>query len=335
MKCSLNALNNGSTTIKGATLQLKMGDWWEDAQISPTPTSVIDGEYFWNVSDLEKGATYRITISGTIKSDLSLYNDFCFTGDVDFPQVDVSKNSNREAAQLTTVEEIDPITKQVDCGAWFSTTTENIAYQIRFENESNETVNKVTVLDTFDADLITTHAWDYTNLGTSTKLDIKMIKVPGKEEWRLIYTWKSTNAALAPADDPNHKDVGYASIKFRLHDLSKKKGIELCNQARVTLENSEPLVTNTVCSKAANLNVPGAPVPSQVSFYPNPADQFVSLHNTSSEERMVDVLNQMGQVVQSFTLEAFEEKNVDVSALTSGVYMLNIVGFEAQKLIIQ
>ncbi|MCO4820320.1 MAG: T9SS type A sorting domain-containing protein [Bacteroidetes bacterium] len=331
----LNAFNNGSEAIEGATLQLKMGDWWQDVEITPTPTTIIDGEYTWNVTDLKKGERYTITISGTIKADLGLYNDFCFTGDVDFPQVDVAKNSNREAALLTTTDEIEPISKQVDCGRWYSSATENISYQIRFENESNETINNVTVLDTFDSELVTNHAWDYTDLGPSTKLDIKMVKVPGKEEWRLIYTWNSTDAGIAPAGDEDHKDVGYASLKFKLHEFSKQKGVELCNKAQVMLENSEPLSTNTVCSKATNLSVPGINLPSQVSFYPNPADQYVALNNSSNEKRTLEVLNQMGQVVYTHELEGFEQKRIDVSSFASGVYVLNVVGFEAQKLIIQ
>jgi len=331
----LNAFNNGSETIEGATLQLKMDDWWENVQITPTPTSIVDGEYTWNVSELKKGELYTITISGTIKADLSLYNDFCFTGDVDFPQVDVSKNSNRDAAQLTTVDELEPISKQVDCGSWYSNATENISYQIRFENESNETINNVTVLDTFDSDLITDYAWDYTNIGSSTKLDIKMVKVPGKEKWRLVYTWNSKDAGIAPAGDIDHKDVGYASIKFKLHDLSKQKGIELCNRAQVTLDNSEPLSTNTVCSKATTLNVPGIDLPSQVSFYPNPADHYIEMHNGSSESRTLEVLNQTGQVVYTDEFKGFEERRIDISSLAAGVYVLNVVGFEAQKLVIQ
>jgi len=331
----LNAFNNGSVTIKGATLQLKMGDWWDDVSITPTPTSIVGDEYTWNISDLEKGGLFTIKISGTAKANLSEYNDFCFTGDVDFPQIDVSKKSNREAAQLTTVEDLDPISKQADCGSWYTNATDNIAYQIRFENESSDVINNVTVLDTFDSELITTYAWDYTNIGSTTELDIKMIKVPGKQEWRLVYTWNSTDANIAPAGDPNHKDVGYASIKFELHSLSKNKGVLLCNQAKVTLENNEPVRTNTVCSQATNLSVPGVPVPSQVAYYPNPADRYVSLNNGSGEERTIEVLNQMGQVIDTYELRPFEEKEVDVSAWSSGIYMIHIHGFETQKLFIQ
>lgn len=331
----LNAHNNGSVTIKGATLQLKMGDWWNDVSISPTPTSIVDDEYTWNVSDLKKGDNFLITISGTIKAEISEYNDFCFTGDVDFPQTDISVKSNREAAQLTTTDKLDPITKQVDCGSWFTSSTEKIAYHIRFENEASQVINKVTVSDTFDSDLISTYVWDYTDIGTSTKRDIKMIKVPGKEEWRLLYTWKSTDANLAPAGASNNKNVGYATLKFELHELSKAKGIELCNRAQVILENSEPMYTNTVCSKATYLNVPRLDLPSQVEFYPNPADYYVSMSNASGEERNIDVLNQMGQVVHSFVLKPFEDKDLDISNLTSGIYMINIQGFETQKLVIQ
>ncbi|MFT5513100.1 MAG: hypothetical protein ACI8SE_001500 [Bacteroidia bacterium] len=331
----LNAFNNGSVTINGATLQLKMGDWWDNVTITPTPSSVSNDEYVWNISELEKGETFTIRISGKIKAELSEFNDFCFTGEVSLPQKDVSTKSNREAAQLTTVDEIDPITKQVDCGAWYSSVTDKISYQIRFENEANEIINNVTVLDTFDSELITTYVWDYTDIGPSTQHDVKMIKVPGKEEWRLVFTWMSTDAKLAPAGDANGRDVGYATVKFRLHDLSKEKGVELCNRAQVKFGNNEPLYTNTVCSKATSLNIPGIPVPSQLQFYPNPADQFLALSNESSDERTIDILNQLGQVVKTFTILPFEETEIDISAISSGVYMVNILGFETQKLVIQ
>jgi hypothetical protein len=331
----LNARNNGSVMIEGATLQLKMGDWWKDVTIVPTPNSTTNDEYIWNVSDLAKGETFTINISGIIKSELGLYNDFCFTGDVDFPQTDISTKSNRDAAQLTTTDELDPITKQVDCGSWFSTATEFITYQIRFENEANEVVNNLTIVDTFDNELVATTIWDFTDIGSTKQRVTKVIKDPISKKYRTLCVWNSTDAGLAPSGDASHKDVGYAQIKFELHNVSKVKGIELCNQAHVRLENSEPLYTNTVCSKVTSLSVPQFNTTSLVNFYPNPADQRITFKNNSGEERTVELMSQTGQLIHTYNLHQFEEITVNVDALASGIYLVNVLGFETQKLVIQ
>lgn len=332
----LFAHNAGTEDIEGASLSMKMGDWWKEVKITPQPTSTKEGELIWKISDLAKGETFEILISGETKVELELYNDFCFTGEVDFPQVDLFGSSNRETAEFETVDELGPISKQVDCGAWYPTNTQDITYQIRFENEADEIVNDVVVIDTFDSDLVTTGVEDYTVLGSTREVQIRMIEVPGKkQEYRMIYKWISSDANLAPAGAKDGKDVGNVIVKFRLHEYSKQKNIELCNQAQVIYDNNEPLYTNTVCSKATSLGVErNGNFISQVRFFPNPATKEITIENNSQESRIIEIRTQTGQLLFSKELVASENKVLDLTKWAKGVYILQIAGYESQKLLV-
>lgn len=331
----LLARNNGSVTIDGATLTLKMGDWWKDVVITPTPIQMEEGTYQWNLTNLGEDEQFVIKISGTIKSDLPLHTDFCFTGEVTAPQVDVDGVSNREAVDFTAGEDLDPISKQVSCGKWYAVTDNDISYQIRIANESNSVVNKVTVVDTFDSDLVSNYITDLTDLGSSTKTSFKQIKVPGRDEWRMIYTWTSIDANLSATGATDGSDVGFATIKFKLHDYSKQKGIVLCNTARVYLENYEPQFTNTVCSQATNVGIdPVVKFKSGVILFPNPASDELTIKNGSTEKRTITVMSQTGQILYETEVQSLDNAKLDLRAWVSGIYFVQVRGFETQKLII-
>lgn len=332
----LIAANRGTTTIKGATLSMKMGDWWSELNMVPKPTSVDGDEYTWRLTNLEKDDVFEIVISGTAKLELAEVNDFCYTGAVDAPQTDIDADDNRETGALTTVNTIDAYTKQSSVGTWYTATADKIGYTIRFENLSDKTINKVEVRDTFDADMLTDHAWDKTNLGSSTHLEVDHIEL-SKYVWRYIYVWTSTDANLAPAGSPNGANVGVADVTFRIHEKGRKAGIELCNQAVIMLEVDEKFYakTNTVCSYSTAVGIdPVEKNPSLVKLFPNPASSRLTIKSEATQEREIEIYNQVGELVHTAAVRPLAELQLDVSKFAGGIYFVKIVGFETQKLVV-
>ncbi|MBO6516320.1 MAG: T9SS type A sorting domain-containing protein [Bacteroidia bacterium] len=331
----LTAANRGTTTIEGASLTMKMGDWWEDVSIVPSPTSTDGDMLIWKISDLEQDEAYEIIISGTAKSEIGLYNDFCYTGEVDLPQVDIDKNDNRKTATFETVDELGPISKDCSLGEWYDPTVSSIQYTIRFKNETDKVVNNVYVEDTFDKDLISPRSIDRSQLGSSLIFKSKNLNM-GDGNWRFLVTWRSSNAGIQPQGATEGADVGTIQIEFlELHDHTKNEGTELCNYAKVKLSNQEPIKTNTICSKSMNVGLDPIETPSMVQLYPNPAQDMVTLENNSFEVRTIEIYDQLARVVRTVEVNALSETDIDLANLTKGVYFVKVVGFETKKLIVQ
>lgn len=74
-------------------------------------------------------------------------------------------------------------------------------------------------------------------------------------------------------------------------------------------------------------------VPLQI--YPNPADQFVNLQSSDKTIKNVSIYNMNGQLAKSFSLSDNFDVQLDVSNLSSGVYLMEINHNQKQKLIIR
>lgn len=328
----LFALNNGTATIDKATLKLQMGDWWDQVTISPAPTTFDNGEYTWDVNSLERDQTFVIEITGDVKSELGDANEFCFTGEIESPQTDAETSSNRDAGFFTSADEIDPIYKQVSCGKWYSSADESITYTIRFENESSKEVNDVVVVDTFDKDLIFLRAQSYYPLAFNKT--VTHVKVPGEDAWRYIYTWSSNKANLKPAGSPDGGAVGSVALKVYLHELSFKKGTQLCNTARVHLDNGEPLRTNTVCSQSTNLSNRGPKFINYLSVFPNPAYGSTEIYNYGLSDHTIRVLDQTGKLISEFALQAQNQTTINTTQWSQGVYLITADGITVDRLVV-
>lgn len=331
------ARNNGTTEIKSATLKLKMGDWWTDKTITPAPSKIEGDEYTWNISNLQRDEQFKITVAGEIRSDLDTYNDLCFSGEVSGSQTDVDGGDNRETVEFETVDEMSQVYKQSNLGAFFTPQNDRIKYSIRFQNMSSEILNKITVIDTFDEDLIVPAG--LTAIDSSSERFVFSIENLKFAEGvrRMECTWITESAGLAPYGAANKADVGFVNIEFPMHKASREPGIELCNQAVVNFLQHENIKmrTNMVCSKSVNSSVPGMERPSLVELYPNPAIDIVTVANNSYEDRQIQIMDQTGRVIKTVELLPGAKSQLDLSNVTAGLYLVKVVGFETTKLVVQ
>lgn len=72
------------------------------------------------------------------------------------------------------------------------------------------------------------------------------------------------------------------------------------------------------------ISVPNIGYEVNISVYPNPAENFITVHNTSNESTAVIIQNAMGQIMKTVSL--FQTDNIDISYLPIGIYTMSILG---------
>ena len=73
----------------------------------------------------------------------------------------------------------------------------------------------------------------------------------------------------------------------------------------------------------------------QLQIYPNPADQFVHLQSPDKTIKNVSLYNMNGQLAKNFSFSDNFDIQLDVSNLSSGVYLMEINHNQREKLIIR
>lgn len=70
------------------------------------------------------------------------------------------------------------------------------------------------------------------------------------------------------------------------------------------------------------------------SIYPNPAGNTVTIASASNPVSQIEIVNMLGQQILKHSFAGTNSKQVDVSALKSGVYIVKINGNTTQRLIV-
>jgi len=123
-------------------------------------------------------------------------------------------------------------------------------------------------------------------------------------------------------------------LKVYLHELSFKKGTQLCNTARVHLDNSEPLRTNTVCSQSTNLSNRGPKFINYLSVFPNPAHGSTEIYNNGLSDHTIRVLDQTGKLISEFALQAQNQTTINTTQWSQGVYLITADGITVDRLVV-
>ncbi|MEZ4844481.1 MAG: T9SS type A sorting domain-containing protein [Bacteroidia bacterium] len=332
----LSAVNNGTVSINAANLNLKMGDWWSSVEFMPKPDLQNGNEYVWKVEDLGVGNTFEIIISGIIRPDIELYNDFCFTGDVHGTQTDIDGQS-RQTEQFESVDSLEPFLKQSNLGNWFTLSEKYVEYQIRLRNDGENTINSLRMIDTLDADLpIDYNKLFYIDYNLGQTFTEKITYAPTADgKYRMIREWETSDANILPENKGNDENVGYVFMKIPLITSELKTGMEFCNQAWLFINNKEPNKSNVVCSNAASVGVPRTPKKSTIEIYPNPSFGLVYIKNVQSENLEVEIFGITGQKMRDFQLANGKTLELSTSSWAKGVYFVKVNGFDSYKLIVQ
>jgi hypothetical protein len=126
-----------------------------------------------------------------------------------------------------------------------------------------------------------------------------------------IYLPDSTN------DEPN-------SHGFIAYKIKPKDGITvgeiMQNKADIYFDFNLPIITNTVSTQVANILSVDDNRLSTFTVSPNPTEDILNIKSQKSTVTKLELYNNIGQVV----LSVYNENQIDVSSLTSGLYFIKI-----------
>ena len=202
--------------------------------------------------------------------------------------------------------------------------TPYLTYTIRFENEGNFSAKDIYVLDELDPNL------DLNSIqiiDASHEVIFDELSIDGNTTLRFffkdIFLDYTTN-------DPNASQ-GY--VKFAVRPL---EGIALNtiveNTAAIYFDQNPPIITNTTQHQFVELLLSSHDFSIgniHIKAFPNPVRDGLELVLPEIGDYTVQIYDLMGRIMRNVTIENKQSVQLDLSHLTKGNYILNVINSEA------
>jgi fimbrial isopeptide formation D2 family protein len=190
----------------------------------------------------------------------------------------------------------------------------NLEYTIHFQNTGNDVAYDVFILDELDE-----------NLDLST-VQIQGASHPVKMDVLENNTLRFSFDNINLPDSTSNEAESHGLVSFTVdHKTDVALGTKIDNQVGIYFDFNPPIITNTV-TRTIDIVSGIAQLPGQgnlVSFYPNPANEKITIQLNSIDQADLIVHTITGQVMVSKTIKSGGE-TLDVSGLPSGVYLMEV-----------
>ena len=212
-----------------------------------------------------------------------------------------------------------------------------LRYTIHFQNEGNDEARDVVVTDTLDSRI------DYNTIQTLYTSHTNVFSLSGN-----TVTWTFKNINLVPKTLDEEKSKG--QIVFEVNKKAAMKiGDSLKNRAFIFFDLNPPVITeyatvriveevkDTVPADTGGTSIGQQPVfGKDLKVYPNPAHHELTVSNISIKPVALIVRDIMGHAVMSVMIEAQSSRKLDISSLSSGIYLLEMPdSWQHHKLIVR
>ncbi|WP_405370592.1 BspA family leucine-rich repeat surface protein [Nonlabens sp. Asnod2-A12] len=313
--------NKGTTRLSGTMDLTYQDDFMGFLTASPATTSSNVGMLSWDFSNLDPFETREIEFSMNLNTPtdptfpLNSNDLLDFSATINPTANDDTPLDNVFDLQQTVVNSYDPNDKTCLQGETILPTMvgEFVHYRIRFENEGTASAVNVRIVDYID----------------TTKFDVATLTpLSGSHDYTTTITdgnkveFNFENIMLpftAPASQ------GYVLFKIKTVD-TLVSGDDFSNQAEIYFDFNFPIITN--------LETTGVAVPLslndnnllQVSLYPNPAKNKISLMS-NIEFNEYTIYDTLGAIVSQEKLDAaIMNKDITLDHLVSGLYFVEVKG---------
>ncbi|PQJ18000.1 hypothetical protein BST94_08270 [Nonlabens xylanidelens] len=313
--------NKGNTRLSGSIDFTFQDDFMDFLTASPATTSSNVGMLSWDFSNLDPFETREIEFFMNLNTPtdptfpLNSNDLLDFSATINPTANDDTPLDNVFDLQQTVVNSYDPNDKTCLQGETILPTMvgEFVHYRIRFENEGTASAVNVRVVDYID----------------TTKFDIATLTpLSGSHDYTTTITdgnkveFNFENIMLpftAPASQ------GYVLFKIKTVD-TLVLGDDFSNQAEIYFDFNFPIITN--------METTGVAVPLslndnnllQVSLYPNPAKNKISLMS-NIEFNEYTIYDTLGAIVSQEKLDAaIMNKDITLDHLVSGLYFVEVKG---------
>lgn len=315
IKMRVQVKNMGSSTLSGQTIHFKHHPSFGNFASQPLPDNYTSPEATYTLKDLKPGEELWIDVyldapdgvaDGT-PFGFSLRSGSLFTGKDPFPADNTDSFKlvlGRRSGTGNTKECLD--------GSRLRNDDKDIGFNIRFRNNGLESIKRVVIVDTLDADLPMdfvsidgcSHQWKfYIASGNAMVIDIENANLAGNEK------------------DPLNSQ-GY--LKYTTHLWTPLAiGTQVTNTAYITYDQIKTEKTNTVQTISFDVLKASYPEMTSVVVYPNPGKGLIFLPEMLSAVEAVMLTDLSGKSIQ---LPVGADRSFDVSALSSGQYTISFLG---------
>ena len=343
-KAQICADNYGSRFISNGQLKLELSEGIIDFK-SEIPYDSYDGEVaIWRLDlDVDESLCFDIEYIISDKNNMELRAEVALAEGIE--DSELTNNTSEIKYKKGTTEDNH---KECASGKTISKGTDNIAYKIGFTNKTENTVTDVKVIDFLDPLLaITSDGLVYNtshNENAFTYVELVLTE-DDKYQHKVITTLK--DVSIENWENQESKSKGF--VDYEINIAPVVEGDIICNQALIYLSSdggfySEPIVTNTVCTNVGEVlsnddiktnNSSQSTQLRDLEIGPNPVSNILVLDNKGSRDYHLQILNALGQSVETIELSKFEEYSLDVSNYSKGVYFIFSEGQFAQKIVVK
>jgi hypothetical protein len=321
--------NNGTGTIATGTITF----------VKPTPVTTVTTTqagttanatgFTYNYTNLLPNETRSFYVTMTVPAvPIVNANDLLTaTASITVPSGDIDLTNNNASNSQIVVNSYDPNDKMESRGdkIVFSSFSPDdyFYYTIRFENTG--TANAIDVRIT---DILNVKIDEATVRMVSASHDYKMNRIGNN------LTWMFDNIQL-PVSVPNTlTGKGYVTFKVKLKP-GFVAGDIIPNNANIFFDTNPPITTNTFNSKFITLLGLNDFENGAFILYPNPTDSFVTIQLSNSNENISGLIiyDLLGKSILNIKNIDSNQKVIDVSNISKGVYLLQVETSEKTKTI--
>ena len=292
--------DNGKLTLSNAT----------PAQNSATSTTLT-----WNYTNLLPFETRAIALTFNVLTPpaVNVSDLLNFTVVANPTAGDNNAANNTFTWNQTVFSSFDPNDKTVIEGAYInqSQAANYLNYVTRFQNTGTANATTVVIKEMLDPKL----DWDsFEPIASSHTSNIQI-----KDGNDLTYTFSNINLPYESANEvDSHGWIAYR-IKpkntFAIGDIASSK-------SDIYFDYNLPIVTNTVTTEMTALSTTDF-IKSNFTLYPNPASNHFVIESETTINFQYQIIDLNGKVLQTNTAE--NGHPIDICALQSGFYMVNII----------
>lgn len=309
--------NMGNTPVASATVSFANDPLTSILAVSESVTSTPYG-FTYNVTDLQPYETRVIYVTlQTPPIPAVELGDLITNSAAILPiEGDAIPENNEAVCTQVVVGSYDPNDKMESRGRYIDINEfgadDYLYYTIRFENTGTAPALNIRINDVLD------HSLDASSIRVvAASHDYEMDRVEN------IVNWKFNQIMLPPVlVDP---DGAQGFVHFKVKPLPGfAAGDIIPNTAAIYFDFNPPIITNTFLSEFSDqLRVVDQPNDKFV-VYPNPANSHINIMTTDGVEiSSVKIYDVTGKIIFN-TNDGRENNYIDVSSISSGLYLLEI-----------
>lgn len=307
---------NNSITGNSATVTLNISGKYKYKSATPPPTTVNGNTITWNVANL---SIYKVERMYVELDTAGRHN----AGDTVCNMVTITPTSGDVNPVNNTVKQCDAIRAAWDpndkhvypAGKILPGTKLN--YTINFENLGDDTAFNISVLDTLPAEVIPK---TLKIIAASHKVSHLFLDGPAG---RKIVRFDFADIHLADKSAPDY-NKGFVQFsidtKADLPPLTK-----ISNRAGIYFDINPVVLTNYAENNIPATSVSKISVNNDLSVYPNPVTDILTIKTENSNYETLKIINTMGQVVAEQAIQG-DVSQINIRHLPTGVYYVLLNG---------